>query len=144
MRTQWNAEILTTYSKHPKSECSVWETERKMVWLSDIRISDIRAVRFVPSIGYTVNVQNLNEIEHSVGPVDQLNVRNQNEIIRISDVVRNQNDSTTKPKRKAPKSGTFGFRTFTVRMLFAFQKVGMSSDFGTVIAQLPEIRMLWI
>ena len=39
--------IEPNYSKHPKAEPSVWETEHFCVLLSIILISDIRVVRFV-------------------------------------------------------------------------------------------------
>ena len=35
------------YSRCPKSECSVWKTERNLVQISDVRSSDIQAVWFV-------------------------------------------------------------------------------------------------
>ena len=35
------------YSERPKTERSIWKTEQNLVWLSDVRISDRRAVRFV-------------------------------------------------------------------------------------------------
>ena len=48
------------YSRCPKSERSVWKTERNLVWISDVWISDIWAVWFVRSFGYTINVRNPN------------------------------------------------------------------------------------
>ena len=38
----------------------VWKTERNLFWTSDIRISDIQAVWFVRSFGYTINLRNPN------------------------------------------------------------------------------------
>ena len=46
------------YNRCPKSERWVWKTERNLVRISYVRISDIRAVRFVQSFGYTINVEN--------------------------------------------------------------------------------------
>ena len=57
---------MYTYSRCPKSKCSVWKTEQNLVQISDVRISDIRAVRFVRFVrfvrlfGYTINVRNPN------------------------------------------------------------------------------------
>ena len=101
------------YCRCPKSECSVWKTKLNLA-----RILDIRAVWFARSFGYTINVQNPNKSERSVGRVDQPNVRNPNKIVWISDVVRNLNDSTSKPKRKAPKSECSDFG----RSLYCFCK----------------------
>ena len=42
---------LLMYSGFPKTECSVCQTERKSVRLSNVRISDVRFVRFVRSFG---------------------------------------------------------------------------------------------
>ena len=36
--------ILMMYSEAPKTECSVWETKRFCVWLSNLRISDVRFI----------------------------------------------------------------------------------------------------
>ena len=60
-----------------------------------------RAVWFVRSFGYTMNIRHPNKFERSVGRVVQPNVQNPNEIVWISDIVQNPNDSTTEPKRKA-------------------------------------------
>ena len=43
------------YSRCLKSERSVWKTEQNLVW-----ISDIWAVPFIRSFGYTINVRNPN------------------------------------------------------------------------------------
>ena len=39
-----------------KSECSVWKTKQNFVRISDVRISDIQAIRLVRSFSYTLNV----------------------------------------------------------------------------------------
>ena len=81
-----------------KSERSVWKTEQNLVWISDVRISDIWAVRFVRSFGYTINVRNpnvrlvelinrLSEIQ-TVWEWDNFGMR-WNTNVRISDVYCN-------------------------------------------------------
>ena len=43
------------YSEHLNTEHSVWETERKMVQLSNVRISDIRDARLVQFEIFSLN-----------------------------------------------------------------------------------------
>ena len=82
------------YSRCPKSERSVWKTKQNLVRISDVWISDIRAVWFVRLFGYTINVRNPNvQLVESINRTSEILTvwewdnlgKRRNPYVRISD-----------------------------------------------------------
>ena len=91
------------YSRCPKTERSLWETEHFSVWISDIRairfIFFTKLDRFMYIFSLYIKQSRLAKTSKNqtfgFGSVDQPNIWNLNQIVRISDSVWYPNDLTT-------------------------------------------------
>ena len=114
----WVSEIRTTVCKRPKTECSVWQTEQKIV--------RFKIFRLVPS------VRKLNKTGSK--PVwNRFYVRKPNDFVQIRLDFRRCLKSElfgNRTKTESAEIRMFGFQTFTVVLFQTLNNCSISKQFG--------------